>query len=87
MICGSIPWRLVDQNAANSAVGRAVIAIARELGFKTVNGRRRVELIEEFDGGGRRRADRTTKSEPDWHIARHGQSGDQRRAGRLGIIR
>src|SRR5256885_6443677 len=36
------------QNAANSAVGRAVIEIARELGFKTVNVVRRAELIDEL---------------------------------------
>jgi mitochondrial enoyl-[acyl-carrier protein] reductase / trans-2-enoyl-CoA reductase len=41
------------QNAANSAAGRAVIQIARELGFKTVNVVRRAELIEELrDEGG-----------------------------------
>jgi trans-2-enoyl-CoA reductase len=41
------------QNAANSAAGRAVIQIARELGFKTVNVVRREELIEELrtEGG------------------------------------
>ncbi len=41
------------QNAANSAAGRAVIQIARELGFKTVNVVRRQELIEELrtEGG------------------------------------
>jgi trans-2-enoyl-CoA reductase len=41
------------QNAANSAAGRAVIQIARELGYKTVNVVRRAELIEELrnDGG------------------------------------
>jgi trans-2-enoyl-CoA reductase len=36
------------QNAANSAAGRAVIQIARELGFKTVNVVRREELIDEL---------------------------------------
>jgi mitochondrial enoyl-[acyl-carrier protein] reductase / trans-2-enoyl-CoA reductase len=40
------------QNAANSAAGRAVIQIARELGFKTVNVVRRVELIDELRGEG-----------------------------------
>jgi trans-2-enoyl-CoA reductase len=41
------------QNAANSAAGCAVIQIARELGFKTVNVVRRAELIEELrDEGG-----------------------------------
>jgi trans-2-enoyl-CoA reductase len=36
------------QNAANSAAGRCVIQIARELGFKTVNVVRRAELVEEL---------------------------------------
>ena len=36
------------QNAANSAAGRAVIQIARELGYKTVNVVRRMELIDEL---------------------------------------
>lgn len=40
------------QNAANSAVGRAVIAIGRELGFKTVNVVRRAELIEDLRAEG-----------------------------------
>jgi trans-2-enoyl-CoA reductase len=41
------------QNAANSAAGRAVIQIAHELGYKTVNVVRRAELIEELrtEGG------------------------------------
>src|SRR5215813_9458450 len=41
------------QNAANSAAGRDVIHIAHELGYKTVNVVRRVELIDELraDGG------------------------------------
>ncbi|MBV9617982.1 MAG: 2-enoyl thioester reductase domain-containing protein, partial [Verrucomicrobia bacterium] len=41
------------QNAANSAAGRAVIQIARELGCKTVNVVRRAELIDELrtEGG------------------------------------
>jgi len=42
----------VIQNAANSAVGVAVIQIARELGFKTVNVVRRTELIEELRAEG-----------------------------------
>jgi len=42
----------IIQNAANSAVGRAVIAIARELGFKTVNVVRRAELIDELTAEG-----------------------------------
>jgi trans-2-enoyl-CoA reductase len=40
------------QNAANSAAGRAVIQIARELGFKTVNVVRREELIDELRAQG-----------------------------------
>ena len=40
------------QNAANSAVGRAAIQIAHELGFKTVNVVRRAELIDELRGEG-----------------------------------
>ncbi|HEV2966193.1 MAG TPA: 2-enoyl thioester reductase domain-containing protein [Chthoniobacterales bacterium] len=39
-------------NAANSAIGRAVIQIARELGFKTVNVVRRGELIDELRAEG-----------------------------------
>jgi len=41
------------QNAANSAAGRAVVHIAHELGYKTVNVVRRAELIDELraDGG------------------------------------
>ncbi len=41
------------QNAANSAAGRAVIQIAHELGYKTVNVVRRSELIDELrtEGG------------------------------------
>ncbi len=41
------------QNAANSAAGRAVIQIANDLGYKTVNIVRRTELIDELraDGG------------------------------------
>jgi len=38
----------VIQNAANSAAGRAVIQIAHELGYKTVNVVRRAELIDEL---------------------------------------
>src|SRR6195256_494074 len=40
------------QNAANSAAGRAVIQIAHELGYKTVNVVRRKELIEELRAEG-----------------------------------
>jgi trans-2-enoyl-CoA reductase len=41
------------QNAANSAAGRAVIQIAEELGYRTVNVVRREELVEEMkqEGG------------------------------------
>jgi len=41
------------QNAANSAAGRAVIQIAHDLGYKTLNVVRRAELIAELraDGG------------------------------------
>jgi trans-2-enoyl-CoA reductase len=57
-------WRLVHdyvdlargdwliQNAANSAAGRAVIQIAHELGYKTVNIVRRSELIDELRAEG-----------------------------------
>ena len=40
------------QNAANSAAGRAVIQIAHDLGYKTVNVVRRQELIEELRAEG-----------------------------------
>jgi trans-2-enoyl-CoA reductase len=40
------------QNAANCAAGRAVIQIARELGYKTVNVVRRAELIDELRAQG-----------------------------------
>jgi mitochondrial enoyl-[acyl-carrier protein] reductase / trans-2-enoyl-CoA reductase len=40
------------QNAANSAAGRAVIQIARKLGYKTVNVVRRTELIDELRAEG-----------------------------------
>ena len=42
----------VIQNAANSAAGRAVIQIAHDLGFKTINVVRRPELIEELRAEG-----------------------------------
>src|SRR6476659_8995557 len=38
----------VIQNSANSAVGRAVIPIAKSLGLKTVNVVRRAELVDEI---------------------------------------
>src|SRR5438046_8069555 len=40
------------QNAANSAAGRAVMQIAHELDYKTVNVVRRAELIDELRGEG-----------------------------------
>jgi mitochondrial enoyl-[acyl-carrier protein] reductase / trans-2-enoyl-CoA reductase len=40
------------QNAANSAAGRAMIQIARELGYKTVNVVRRSELVGELRAEG-----------------------------------
>jgi trans-2-enoyl-CoA reductase len=40
------------QNAANSAAGRAVIQIAHELGYKTVNVVRRPELLDELRAEG-----------------------------------
>jgi len=46
------PGDWVIQNAANSAVGQAVIQIARELGVKTVNVVRRADLIEELQATG-----------------------------------
>ena len=46
------PGDWVIQNAANSAAGRAVIQIAREVGFKTVNVVRRAELIDELRAEG-----------------------------------
>jgi NADPH:quinone reductase-like Zn-dependent oxidoreductase len=42
------PGDWVLQNAANSSVGRAVIAIARAKGLKTVNFVRRAELVDEI---------------------------------------
>ncbi|MFM8363668.1 MAG: MDR family NADPH-dependent oxidoreductase, partial [Verrucomicrobiota bacterium] len=38
----------IVQNAANSAVGRAVIQLARHLGFRTLNFVRRPELLDEL---------------------------------------
>ena len=46
------PGDWLIQNAANSAAGRAVIQIAHELGFKSVNMVRRNELIEELRAEG-----------------------------------
>jgi trans-2-enoyl-CoA reductase len=42
------PGDWLIQNAANSAAGRCVIQIARELGYKTVNVVRRPELVAEL---------------------------------------
>src|SRR5438477_1226460 len=42
----------VIQNAANSAAGRAVIQLSRELGFRTVSVVRREELIQDLRGDG-----------------------------------
>lgn len=46
------PGEWLIQNAANSAAGRCVIQIARELGYKTVNVVRRAELVEELRAQG-----------------------------------
>jgi len=46
------PGDWVIQNTANSAAGRCVIQIARELGYKTVNVVRRAELVEELRAQG-----------------------------------
>jgi NADPH:quinone reductase-like Zn-dependent oxidoreductase len=43
-----VPGDWVVQNAANSGVGRAVIAFAKARGFKTINLVRRPELIDEL---------------------------------------
>jgi mitochondrial enoyl-[acyl-carrier protein] reductase / trans-2-enoyl-CoA reductase len=47
-----LPGDWLIQNAANSAAGRAVIQIARELGYKTVNIVRRAELVDELRAEG-----------------------------------
>jgi NADPH:quinone reductase-like Zn-dependent oxidoreductase len=46
------PGDWVVQNAANSGVGRAVIAIAKQIGLRTVNIVRREELVEELQALG-----------------------------------
>lgn len=46
------PGDWLVQNAANSAAGRCVIQIARELGYRTVNVVRRAELVEELRAQG-----------------------------------
>jgi trans-2-enoyl-CoA reductase len=42
------PGDWIAQNAANSGVGRAVIQLARHLGFRTLNVVRRPELLDEL---------------------------------------
>lgn len=51
----------VVQNAANSGVGRSVIAICRSLGIRTLNLVRRTELIDELKAAG---ADEVVLDEP-----------------------
>ena len=46
------PGDWLIQNAANSAAGRLLIQIARELGYKTVNIVRRAELVDELRAEG-----------------------------------
>ena len=46
------PGEWVVQNAANSAVGRCVIRLARHFGWRTVNVVRRPELVEELKAEG-----------------------------------
>ncbi len=46
------PGGWIIQNAANSGVGRAVIQIARTLGWRTINVVRREELLEEMRAAG-----------------------------------
>lgn len=46
------PNEWLIQNAANSGAGRAVIQIAKELGYKTVNVVRRAELVAELQEEG-----------------------------------
>lgn len=47
-----MPGEFVIQNAANSSVGRAVIAIAKSRGLRTINVVRRPELVEELKHAG-----------------------------------
>lgn len=42
------PGSWIVQNAANSGVGRCVIAVAKELGIRTINFVRRAELVDEL---------------------------------------
>jgi trans-2-enoyl-CoA reductase len=46
------PGEWIVQNAANSAVGRCVIRLARHFGWRTVNVVRRPELVEELKAEG-----------------------------------
>lgn len=46
------PGDWIVQNAANSGVGRAVIQLARHLGFRTLNVVRRPELLDELRAAG-----------------------------------
>src|SRR5207245_10017889 len=46
------PGDWVVQNAANSGVGRSVVAIAKARGLKTINLVRRAELIPELQAAG-----------------------------------
>jgi NADPH:quinone reductase-like Zn-dependent oxidoreductase len=46
------PGDWVAQNAANSGVGRAVIAIAKARGLRTINFVRRAELVAELKAAG-----------------------------------
>ncbi|NQU10402.1 zinc-binding dehydrogenase [bacterium] len=50
--CDLAPGEWVLQNAANSGVGRAVIAIARARGWRTINVVRRPELVAELEAAG-----------------------------------
>lgn len=55
MLCDFVPLEQGDwvlQNAANSAVGRAVVQIARAIGLRTVSLVRRPELIESLQADG-----------------------------------
>jgi trans-2-enoyl-CoA reductase len=46
------PGEWIVQNAANSAVGRCVIRLARHFGWRTVNVVRRAELVDELKADG-----------------------------------
>jgi len=49
---GLAPGDWVIQNAANSAVGRCVIAVAKSRGLRTINVVRRPELVAELEASG-----------------------------------